>query len=300
MVSGTAYTINIVGTTNWALLGWTAPIAIGSTATYNGVVATGTGTVSLASVYGTNISWFPYNPNYGQSSLPWTIPINPIRKKNLNAVWALVRFNTELAQQGYFSLTVESYAYQTPPATGAFTGRWAYSLPMFALAGGSTAAFNASSTLTTAMPRALAGYTYLLYCEDKYPKMLLNTSATANPTAFQVSNGMFPSQSLVSKTARDPYDVYSQYQHFPLSAVQYSQNALQPSYPTAEYEDQGDVEVSAIYFKTTQNPNTPQAPQPALDFQVLAMGYRGITDAGAVVAENYELTYSGGVIPVPP
>jgi hypothetical protein len=296
MISGTAYTVNVVGTTNWTLIGWTAPVVVGSSATYNGVAITGTGTVSLASVYGTNISWFPLNLLYGLSLPQTTIPSPIVRKKNLNAVWALVRFNNDIAQQGYFSLTVESYAYQFGGNTSNnYTGRWAYSLPMYAVAGGSAVQFNAGATLTTVMPRAVGGFTYLLYIEDKYPKMLPNIAGQ-----FQVSNGMFGSQSQVAHTTRDPYDIYPEYQHFPLNAVQYTENATQPAYGgSSPYADQGDVEVASVYFKTTQGPNAPQRPQPDFDFQVLSMGFRGTDDAGAVVSQNYTLSYGSPAIAFP-
>ena len=303
MISGTAYTVNFVGTTNWTLIGWTAPVVVGSSATYNGVAVTGTGTVTLTSVYGTNISWFPLNLLYGlalpqgaSAVPPVAVPSPIIRKKNLNAVWALVRFNNDIAQQGYFSLTVESYAYQFGGNTSNnYTGRWAYSLPMYAVAGGSAVQFNAGTTLTTTQPRAVGGFTYLLYIEDKYPKMLPNIAGQ-----FQVSNGMFGSQSQVAHTTRDPYDIYPEYQHFPLNAVLYTENATQPTYGgSSPYADQGDVEVATVYFKTTQSPNAPQRPQPDFDFQVLSMGFRGTDDAGAVVSQNYTLSYGSPAIAFP-
>jgi hypothetical protein len=294
MTIGQVYTINTLGTTVWASIGWNGVPpngtgAIGQSATYTGG-ATGTGTVCLTSIYGTNISWYPLNSLYtlplpqGASAVPpIATPSTAIKKKNLNAVWALVRFNNDIAQQGYFSLTVETYAYQYGSnTTNNYTGRWAYSLPSYAVAGGSAVQFNAGATLTTTQPRAVGGFTYLLYIEDKYPKMLPNIAGQ-----FQVSNGMFPSQSLVANTCRDPYDIYPEYQHFPLNAVLYSQNATQPAYGgSSPYADQADVEVASIYFKTTQSPNAPQTPQPSLDFQVLAMGYRGDNDA-----HNYTLAY---------
>jgi hypothetical protein len=100
---------------------------------------------------------------------------------------------------------------------------------------------------------------------------------------FGVSNGMFPSQTTVANTLRDPYDIYPEYPHFPLSAVQYSENGTQPA-------DRAAVEVATIYFKSTSSPNTPQNLQPAFDFQVMAMGYRG-TNSNGTQAENYTLTY---------
>ena len=287
---GVDYTVNVVGNTNWTAIGWTAPVVIGSTATYNGVAVTGTtGFVSLATVYGKNASWFPLNSLF-QVSLPTEIaPATAVRKKDLNSVWALVRFNNDIAQQGYFSLTVESYAYQfNGNGSNNYTGRWAYSLPSWAVAGGSAVQFNAGTTLTTTMPRAVGGFTYLLYIEDKYPKMLPNIAGS-----FQVSNGMFPSQSQVANTSRDPYDIYPEYQHYPLNAMLYTANATQPPYQPTEgavYADPADVEVATIYFKTTQGPNAPQSPQPAFDFQVLAMGYRGTNGAGTQ-AQNYTLTF---------
>jgi len=295
LVSGTTYTVNVVGNTNWSAIGWTNPVTIGSAAVYNGNNITGTtGYVSLATIYATYIAWYPLNALFGLSLPQTVVPSIAVRKKNLNSVWALVRFNNDIAQQGYFSLTVETYAYQATNTTNNYTGRWAYSLPSYAIAGGSAVQFNAGATLTTTMPRVVGGFTYLLYIEDKYPKMLPNIA-----NSFQVSNGLFPSQSLIANVSRDPYDIYPEYAHFPLNAVQYSQNATQPTYgPGNPYADQADVEVASIYFKTTSSPNVPQAPQPAFDFQVLAMGYSGINDNGTQ-ANNYTLQYTDSLIAVP-
>jgi hypothetical protein len=202
-------------------------------------------------------------------------------KKNLNAVWALVRFNNDLAVQGYISITIETYNYASPPVSGSYTGRWAYSFPMFALAGGSASAFSATggAALTATTPRAVGGYTYLLYCEDKYPKMVPNQTLGG---PFGISNGMFSSQSTIANTLRDPYDVYPEYPHFPLNGVLYSENGAQPADPVS-------VEVTSIQVKSTSNPNAPGALQPNFDFQVLAMGYRGTNGAGTQ-SNNYTLT----------
>jgi len=279
MVSGTAYTITTVGNTNWTVIGWGATPAVGQTATYNGVVITGTtGYATLATNYGKYISWYPLNSLY--PSPPVSPPSTAVLKKNLNAVWALVRFNNDLAVQGYITITVETYNWASPPPSG-WTGRWAYAFPMYALAGGSAQGFGAGSgtALTTTVPRAVGGYTYLLYCEDKYPKMVPNQAGLT----FGVSNGMFPTQTTVAQTLRDPYDVYPEYPHFPLNGVQYSESGTQTT-------DRVDVEVASIYVHTTSNPQSPGSLQPAFDFQVLAMGYRG-TNGGGTQSANLTLTY---------
>jgi len=201
-----------------------------------------------------------------------------------------VRFNNDLAVQGYISLTLDTYAYQYGGnTTNNYTGRWGYSFPMSALAGGSTIAFGATGgvALTATMPRAVGGYTFLLYAADIYPKMIPNQAGFN----FQSSNGMFPSQSTVANTLRDPFDIYSEYAHFPMNAVQYTENAVQPSYGGSNpYADQSAVEVAAISVKSTSSPNVPQNLQPAFDFQVLAMGYRG-TNSGGTQAQNYTLQF---------
>jgi hypothetical protein len=94
---------------------------------------------------------------------------------------------------------------------------------------------------------------------------------------------MFPSQTTVANTLRDPYDVYPEYPHFPLGAVQYSENGAQPS-------DRAAAEVATIYFKSTSSPNSPGALQPGFDFEVLAMGYRGTNNAGTQ-QQNYTLSF---------
>jgi hypothetical protein len=279
MVNGTAYTITNVGNTNWLLIGF-ATATVGTTGTYNGVAITGTtGYATLATNYGKYIYWLPLNDLYGLTP-PYSVPATAVLKKNMNAVWALVRFNNDLAVQGYISITIETYNYASPPS-GSFTGRWAYSFPTWGLAGGSAQGFagTGGTALTTVMPRAVGGYTYLLYCEDKYPKFVPNV---ASPN-FGVSNGMFPSQSSLTDTLRDPYDVYPEYPHFPLNGVAYSESGTQTT-------DRVDVEVASIQVKSTSNPNVPQNLQPAFDFQVLAMGYRGTNGLGTQ-SQNYTLTY---------
>ena len=281
MVNGTAYTVTVVGNTNWTAIGFTAPVVIGSSGTYNGVAITGTtGYAILSSTYGKYVAWYPLNDLYGLTP-PYSLPATAVQKKNMNAVWALVKFNNDLAVQGYISLTLETYNYASPPASGSYTGRWAYSFPMFGLAGGSAQSFGGTggTALTAVMPRAVAGYTYLLYCEDKYPKFVPNQAGLT----FGVSNGMFPSQTSVANTLRDPYDVYPEYPHFPLNAVQYSENGAQPL-------DRAAAEVATIYFKSTSIPNSPQNLQPGFDFEVLAMGYRGTNGAGTQ-QQNYTLSY---------
>jgi hypothetical protein len=276
MVNGTAYTITNVGTTNWTAIGF-ATATVGTTGTYNGVAITGAnGYATPASNYGKNISWFPLNALYGLTP-PYTAPSTAVPKSQMSAVWALVKFNNDLAVQGYISITVETYNYASPPISGTFTGRWSYSFPVWGLEGGSAQSFGATGgvALTTVMPRAVGGYTYLLYCEDKYPKFVPNV---ASPN-FAVSNGMFPSQTSVANTLRDPYDVYPEYPHFPLNGVAYSENGAQPL-------DKAAVPISAIYVKSTSSPNVPQNLQPAFDFTVLAMGYKGNNDA-----HNYVLNY---------
>ena len=278
MVNGTAYTITNVGNTNWLLIGF-ATATVGTTGTYNGVAITGTtGYATLATNYGKYISWLPLNDLY--PSPPVSPPSTAVLKKNLNAVWALVRFNNDLAVQGYISITVETYNYAAPPASG-WTGRWSYSFPVWGLAGGSAQGFagTGGTALTAVMPRAVGGYTYLLYCEDKYPKFVPNV---ASPN-FAVSNGMFPSQSSITDTLRDPYDVYPEYPHFPLNGVAYSESGTQT-------DARVDVEVASIQIKSTSSPNVPQNLQPAFDFQVLAMGYRGTNGLGTQ-SQNYTLTY---------
>jgi hypothetical protein len=268
----------VVGNTNWTAIGF-ATATVGTTGTYNGVAITGTtGYATLATNYGKYISWYSYNALY--PSPPSVPPSTTVLKKNLNAVWALVRFNNDLAVQGYISITVETYNYASPPVSG-YTGRWAYSFPMYALAGGSASAWSAAGgvALTATVPRAVGGYTYLLYCEDKYPKFVPNQAGLT----YGVSNGMFPTQTSVAQTLRDPYDLYPDYPHFPLNGVVYSESGTQTT-------DRVDVEVASIYVHTTSSPQAPGALQPNFDFQVLAMGYRG-TNGGGTQSANLTLTY---------
>jgi hypothetical protein len=289
MVSGQSYTIATVGNNNWTAIGF-AEAVIGTVGTYNGVAITGTTGFCVPSAdYGIYIAWYPYNPLYSLS-FPQTIPpVSSVKKNNLNCAWFLVRFNNDLAVQGYIAIQIETYAYAyTGNTTNEYTGRWAYSFPMNAIQSGSTTGWTAADgvALTQTVPRAVGGYTYLLYCEDKYPKTLVNQSGLT----FNSGNGMFPSQTTCDKCLRDPYDIYPEYPHFALNAVQYSQNATQPTYPSVDYTDQADVDVARILFKSTSSPNTPQSPQPSYDFQIMAMGYIGTNGAG-VQGAHYILTY---------
>jgi hypothetical protein len=289
MVSGTDYTVTNVGNTNWATIGWTAPVVVGSSATYNGLPITGTtGYATLASNYGKYIAWYPKNLLYGLGLPQTSIPASAVPKNQMNSVWALVKFNNDLLVQGYLAITIETYAYQYNSNTSnAFTGRYSYSFPGSAIVGGSVSLFNATGGTAPAItvPRAVGGFTYLLYCEDHTPKMLPNNGTNA----FQVSNGMFASQATTANTLRDPFDLYPEYPHFPLNTVSYTENAIQPTYGGSNvYADQASVEVATIYIKTTSSPNSPQNLQPNFDFQVLAMGYRG-SNANGIQAQNYTL-----------
>ena len=290
MVSGSTYTIVQSGTTNWTAIGF-ASTAVGTQGTYNGGARTGAnGYATPSTNYGTYISWYSLNALYGLS-LPQTIvPATTVLKKDLNAVWALIRFNNDVAVQGSISITVETYAYQYGSnTTNAYTGRWAYSFPMAAIVGGGVYPWSATGgvALTATTPRAVGGFTYLLYCEDKYPKVIPNTVPPS--LSFAVSNGMFPSQSTSTNTCRDPYDVYPHYPHLPLNGVQYTENAVQPTYGGV-YADQASVEVASIYVHSTSSPQTPLVLQPSFDFQVLDMGYRGTNGAGTQ-GGNFVLSY---------
>ena len=206
---------------------------------------------------GIKINWNMYNPYFGQL-LPYTIPASPpILRKNLNAVWAVIRPNANIAVQGAIFFNIYTYDVASPPG-GAFTSRWDYN------------ANNLALPLTTGTQTLCAGFQYLIYCYDA-PKIV---ATPANLTTIAQANGQYPTQTYATRI-NDPYDIYTDIPHIPFSAV-----SLHPNPQTAPIPL--DVQVSAIALSTTSSSLTA-----GLDFDVIAMGYK----AEGYINYKYVLEY---------
>jgi hypothetical protein len=193
---------------------------------------------------GIKINWAMYNPYFGQA-LPYTVPASPaILRKNLNAVWAVIRPNANIAVQGAIFFNIFTYDVASPPG-GAFTSRWDYN------------ANNLALPLTTGAQTLCAGFKYLIYCYDA-PKIV---ATPANLTTIAQANGQYPTQTYATRL-NDPYDIYTDIPHIPFSAV-----SLHPNPQTAPIPL--DVQVSGLALNTTSSSLTA-----GLDFDVIAMGYK--------------------------
>jgi hypothetical protein len=282
LISGNTYTIISQGNPvlNWNAMGAPVSHPNGTQFLYNGTAPTG-GTTTPGSAYAsTKISWYSLNALYGVSLPTSLIPSIAIKKKNLRNAWFLVQMNADVALQGSFAIQIETYAYDfSGNTTNDYTGRWAYSVPLQQGQG-----FSAQTTtnITTAagllFPRLRSGFTYLLYAGDISPSYL----PTQGVGAYMVGGaGLFaPSQVSTENTLRDPYELYTTYPHFALSATAYTPNATIPSFPTAEYTDPGDVEVASIYLNTSSTSPPVGVGQTTMDFNVMAFGYSGLVEGG--------------------
>lgn len=200
---------------------------------------------------GIKINWNMYNPYYGQA-LPYTVPASPpILRKDLNAVWAVIRPVANIAVQGAIFFNLYTYNVASPPV-GGFTSRWDYN------------ANNLALPLTTGTQTLCAGFKYLIYCYDA-PKIV---ATPANLTTITQANGQYPTQTYATRL-QDPYDIYTDMPHIPFSAV-----SLHPNPQTAPVPL--DVQVSGIALNTTSSSLTA-----GLDVEVLAFGYKS-------GVENYE------------
>jgi len=193
---------------------------------------------------GIKINWAMYNPYFGQA-LPYTVPASPvILRKNLNAVWAVIRPVANIAVQGAIFFNIYTYDVSSPPV-GGFTSRWDYN------------ANNLALPLTTGAQTLCAGFKYLIYCYDA-PKIV---ATPANLTTITQANGQYPTQTYATRL-QDPYDIYPDIPHIPFSAV-----SLHPNPQTAPVPL--DVQVSGIALNTTSSSLTA-----GLDVEVLAFGYK--------------------------
>ena len=293
LISGNTYTIISQGNPvlNWNAMGAAVSHPNGTQFLYNGTAPTG-GTTTPGSAYAsTKISWYSLNALYGVSLPTSLIPSIAIKKKNLRNAWFLVQMNADVALQGSFAIQIETYAYDfSGNTTNDYTGRWAYSVPLQQGQG-----FSAQTTtnITTAagllFPRLRSGFTYLLYAGDISPSYL----PTQGAGSYMVGGaGLFaPSQVSTENTLRDPYELYTTYPHFALSATAYTPNATIPSFPTAEYTDPGDVEVASIYLNTSSTSPPVGVGQTTMDFNVMAFGYSGLVEGGGEQTFSYTTSW---------
>lgn len=282
------YMIVTPGTINWVAIG--APNALANTKfTYNGLAITGTGGTAIET---SKISWFTLNSLYGLT-LPQTSPAPGIvSKADLQTAWFLVKFNADIAVQGSLAIQIDSYAYQYNSNTSNFyTGRWAYSFPLQQNVGFNaltTTNINAGANPGLGSSRLKTGFTYLLYAGDYSMMGASGAIGTASASYYPGGAGLFaPSQTLVSKTLRDPYDVYPDYPHMGLTSCSYTSNAIGPAYGGSNvYSDPAATELVSIYLNTSSDAPYSGTGQTVTDFQVLAMGY-----STSNVSNSYTLTY---------
>jgi hypothetical protein len=100
------------------------------------------------------------------------------------------------------------------------------------------------------------------------------TATTDINTSILVGNGQYSTQSSTEKLS-DPYDIFTDIQHIPFTAVAVASNSPQPADPAS-------IAISAICVATTSSAITP-----TLDFTVESIGY------STSVGENYryDLTF---------
>jgi hypothetical protein len=95
-------------------------------------------------------------------------------------------------------------------------------------------------------------------------------------TSILIGNGQFPTQNSQQKL-RDPYDIYTDLQHIPFTAVAVASNNPQPADPAS-------VAISAIAISVTSSAITP-----TLDWTLEAIGYSANNGAQN---ESYIMNYS--------
>jgi len=293
LVSGNTYTIISVGNPvlNWVAMG-AAAATVNTQFTYNGTAPVG-GTTTVGTAYAsTKISWYSLNALYGVGLPTAIVPAIAIKKKNLRSAWFLVKMNADIALQGSFAIQIETYAYQFGGnTTNDYTGRWAYSVPL-QQGQGFSAAVNTNITTGGGLlfPRLRSGFTYLLYAGDMSPAYL---PLQASGSYMVGGSALFaPSQVSTENVLRDPFNLYTTYPHFGLTATAFTPNATQPTFGGANpYTDQGDVEVASIYLNTSSTSPPVGIGQTTMDFNVMAFGYSGLKEAGGVETYSYETSW---------
>jgi hypothetical protein len=213
---------------------------------------------------GTGQRWWvwPYNnyPNSIPLSSAPNPPATPILKKNLNALYAIIRVrNANIATQGSFFFNVYQYDFDNPPA-GAFSVRHDYQANTAALP---------DSTATMTFQN---GFTYVVFAQDA-EKTVANPAA---PGTIAVANGQTATQ-LTSEMLRDPYDIHTTLNHVPLTAVAYAVGSPAPA-------DINASPISAIVFGTTSSSLTT-----GCDIEVLKIGFKA---NGGAINEEYSLQYA--------
>jgi len=147
------------------------PIAGGTNAGWRNFKEVGTSGIA------TKVAWYPYNPYYGLS-LPYTVaPAIPIKKSELQSVWAVITTKNRINVQGEIFFNIFTYDIANPPTPPlAFTNRFDYSILNYPTGEG---------TATTTPSTLNGGFRYLIYALDaeKYTQPTLTTvAATAMVT----------------------------------------------------------------------------------------------------------------------
>jgi hypothetical protein len=191
----------------------------------------------------------------------------PIVKKNLNALYAIIRVKSSvnITIQGALFFNIYTYDYTAAPAQ-AYSTRFDYQ------------ANNIALPYTTGALNFQSGFTYLVYAMDA--EKIVASSAAPTPggasSAITQANAQTPNQ-LTSEMLRDPYDIHTDLPHIPLSAVAYALGTVVPS-------DINNVPVSGIAFGCPSNAITNGA-----DIELIAVGYRA---NGGTINEEYSLQFA--------
>ena len=120
----------------------------------------------------TKVSWFPYNPYYGET-LPYTFNPSPIiLKKDLQTVWAVITTKNRIVTQGQIFFNIFTYDLINPPTTplNTFTNRFDYSIAIYPTMYGGP----------TTLQQSLAGGFRYLICAVDSPKTSQQTLVTLN------------------------------------------------------------------------------------------------------------------------
>jgi hypothetical protein len=130
---------------------------------------------------GTQAQYYMFNPNYGLP-LPYTSKPDPeIRRKDLTALWAVVKTTNKINTQGLFFFNIYTYDIANPPA-GSYTKRSDYSMYQYVTKWGGPSTAVGVGSLN-------AGYRYLI-CAVDTPKDSPQTTSTLNINTTQPTAGV--------------------------------------------------------------------------------------------------------------
>lgn len=272
---------------------------------------------------GTKVAWYPYNPFYGES-LPYTIaPAVPIKKSELQSVWAVITTKNKINVQGTIFFNIFTYDITNPPTSpgNTYTNRFDYSIFNYTTLLGSTANATTAATLN-------GGFRYLICAVDTLPispptLTTVNANAMVTGTTYTILSvgntnwvaigaevatigcvfvkNATPGTGNGTGTTEINTSILIANGQYP---SQSSQQKLRDPYDiytdvphipftavavatnTPQPADPSETLVSAIAISSTSSTITP-----TLDWTVEAVGYSALTST-ATVNESYTLRYT--------